>query len=160
MTEAQKAEPGQPLKRPKRPAAPRNWGGRERKKRGIRSEPSGPRVLPAVHVPLAGEYTPEELAAMTPRTRLDAIHAMQATVEYRIRRGQLVERAEVEAEQRETAELIRLAMFRTLPARLGHLLAGKVRTDHEVREVVLREVRDVVRSWKAGGVPSPEKEGG
>ncbi len=93
----------------------------------------------------------------TPRERLDAIHAMQAQQEYRLRQGQLVERTEVEAGHAEMREVVRSDLLGTLPLRVADALAGKKMDAQGVRETVLKAVREILSAWHKAGIPSPEE---
>lgn len=97
---------------------------------------------------------PANLADMRPRERLDAIHAMQALLDYKVRQGQLVEIAEVEAGHAEARELIRNDLIGTLPMRLAGEFGGKTLTQAEVRVVVLTAVREIIRGWNKAGIPA------
>ena len=97
---------------------------------------------------------PVNLSELRPRDRLDAIHAMQALLDYRQRQGELVEIAEVEAGHAEMREIIRNDLIGTLPLRLAGQLAGKVRQPAEVRAVVLESIRDMIRGWVKAGIPA------
>lgn len=98
----------------------------------------------------------ENLADLTPRARLDAIHAMQALLEYKVRKGQLLERADVEAGHAEMREIIRNDLVGSLPLRLANELSGRKHTPAQVRAIALAAVREMVRGWNKAGMPVDE----
>lgn len=118
--------------------------------RGPRKTPGKPAIVPAKAT------MPSNLAEMRPRERLDAIHAMQALLDYRVRQGQLVEIAEVEAGHAEARELIRNDLIGTLPLRLAGELSGRVFDPAGVRTVVLAAVREIIRGWSKAGIPAED----
>ena len=76
-----------------------------------------------------------------------------ARLQNQVRRGELVEIAEVERGHVEMREIIRNDLIGTLPLRLAGQLAGKVRTPAEIRAIVLDAVRDMIRGWHKAGIP-------
>ena len=102
---------------------------------------------------------PISLSGLTPRERLDSIHAHQALLDLRQRQGELVERAEIEAGNAEMREVIRSDLLGTLPLRVASALAGRTRTAAEIRAVVLVAVREILASWHQAGTPVPEGKG-
>ena len=118
-----------------------------------------PQPAPGKPMPVPPKiHTPESLSSLRPRERLDAIHAMQALLDFRVRQGQLVEADAVETGHAEMREVIRNDLIGTLPLRLASELSGRTFTPQEVRAIVLTAVRDTIRSWGKGGVPIPEGE--
>jgi hypothetical protein len=101
---------------------------------------------------------PEKLADLTPRARLDAIHAMQSLLDLKVRQGQLVEKAQIEAGHAEMREIIRNDLIGTLPLRLANELSGQVFSAAQVRATVLTAVRDVIRGWAKAGMPAERQE--
>ena len=97
---------------------------------------------------------PANLAGMAPRTKLDAVRAMHALLDYKTRLGQLLEAADVEAGHAEMREIIRNDLIGSLPLRLATELSGRVFQPAEVRAIVLGVVRDVIRGWQKAGIPA------
>jgi hypothetical protein len=108
--------------------------------------------------PTLRALTEKELADLTPRARLDAVHAMQAYLDWQVRRGELVERSEIDAGHAEMRELIRSDLLGTLPLRLAGDLGNRKRTPAAVREAVLVAIREQIRTWAKAGAPMPEGE--
>ena len=130
-----------------------------------RSWTTGPRQKPArrkVAPPAAPQPAPSpkpapiSLAGLSPRERLDAIHAHQALLDLRQRQGELVERSEIEAGHAEMREVIRSDLLGTLPLRLASKMSGKTHTPAEVRAAVLEAVREILKTWHQAGTPVPE----
>lgn len=107
-----------------------------------------------------GRAVPRSMVRMTPRERLDHIRGLQALQEYKIRQKELLVATDVEAGHAEMREVIRADLLGTLPLRVSLALADKALPAREVRAVVLDAVRDVLASWRAGGMPAPEQKGG
>ncbi len=127
----------------------RAWTRGKYGKKAVKGKPDP--VPPKVAVP-AG------LAAMRPRDRLDAIHAMQAMLDYKVRQGELVEKAAVEAGHAEMREIVRNDLIGTLPLRLAGDLSGRAHTPAEVRARVLAVVRDIIRGWTKAGIPAEAEQ--
>jgi hypothetical protein len=77
-------------------------------------------------------------------------------MENRVRRGELIDRAEVDAGRAEAQEIIRSDLLGTLPLRIAALLAGKVEAV-EARQVVITAVREMLSGWHKAGIPTPEE---
>lgn len=107
----------------------------------------------SVKTPVAAAKMSADLAALRPRERLDAIHAMQALLDLKVRKGELVEKSEVEAGHAEMRELIRNDLVGSLPMRLAGELSGRALDPAQVRAVVLNAVRDMIRGWAKADVP-------
>jgi hypothetical protein len=104
----------------------------------------------------ASKPPPVSLAGLTPRERLDAIHAHQALLDLRQRQGELVEIGEVEAGHAEMREIIRADLLGTLPLRLAARLAERKQGSARVRETVLDVVREILKTWHQAGAPVPD----
>lgn len=113
---------------------------------------AGPR--PKVR-PRGGYRGARDDEGLTPRQRLDALKADLASLDLAKQRGELVNRADVEAGHAEMREVIRADLLGTLPLRVSLALADKALPAREVRAVVLDAVREVLASWHAGGLPVP-----
>lgn len=107
----------------------------------------------SVKKPVVAAKMSTNLAALRPRERLDAIHAMQAMLDLQVRKGELVEKSEVEAGHAEMRELIRNDLVGSLPLRLAGELSGRVFAPAQVRAIVLAGVRDMIRGWAKADVP-------
>jgi hypothetical protein len=82
---------------------------------------------------------------------------MQALLDYKERQGQLVEKGTVEAGHAEAQELIRNDLVGTLPLRLAGELSGRTFHPAEVRVIVLKAVREIIRGWSKAGIPAGEE---
>ena len=136
-----------------KPKQRRSWarGPYRKPSKKTASKPStSPSVVPPPKPP------PISLAGLTPRERLDSIHAHQALLDLRQRQGELVERAEIDAGNAEMREVIRSDLLGTLPLRVASALAGRSRTAAEIRAVVLVAVREILEAWHQAGTPVPE----
>lgn len=138
---------------------------KEPQKARRRSWTSGPRqklarsakAAPKPTTPLLQpKSAPISLAGLSPRERLDTIHAHQALLDLRVRQGELVERSEVEAGHAEMREVVRSDLLGTLPLRLASRMADKAYTSTEIRAIVLDAVREILKTWHQAGTPVPE----
>lgn len=125
-----------------------------RRPRQNKSRPLTPNEAEAARQ--AATLSPAQLAAITPRQRLDSIHALQAYLDYQTRRGELVELREVEAGHAEMREVIKADLLGALPLRMAALMAGKKLQAHEVRSTALKAVNEMLRRWHKASIPVPE----
>ena len=125
-----------------------------RRPRQNKSRPLTPNEAEAARQ--AATLSPEQLAALTPRQRLDSIHAMQAHLDYQTRRGELVELREVEAAHAEMREVIKSDLLGALPLRLVALLSGRTPSAYEIRSAALKAVNEMLRRWHKASIPTPE----
>lgn len=143
------------------PARPRKWGGRQRRKdKALANRTSKPLklpALPAIPADVPRIYSAAEINAMRPREALDAIHAMQAWVEYHTTQGQLMSRSEVESREKAQVEVFRNDLLGTLPARLAGTFAGKAVGYADAMHLVRAEVRLMILAWSQGGASVPEE---
>lgn len=95
---------------------------------------------------------------MTPRERLDHIHGLQALQVLRTRKGQLVERAEIDKAHAEMVEVLRSDLIGALPLTLAGALSGQKFTPQQVRQAVLDAVNGMIRSWADAEIPVPMVE--
>ena len=97
---------------------------------------------------------------MTPKERLETRKAELAELEIAQKRGELIKRSEVEAEQQECAEVLGSDLYGALPPRIAGLLAGRTLTAPEIRKVVLECIDEMVAGWVTSEiVPKPIKDG-
>lgn len=101
-------------------------------------------------------WTEEELADMTPRSALDAVHAMQANVELRKKRGELYEKDEIDKTHAEMVEVMRRDLLGTLPLRLSRMLSSRKLTPAQVRVLALEAINETIAGWRASEFPTPE----
>lgn len=98
-----------------------------------------------------GNRIPRDGQGYTPRERLDAINAAIRQQEYMVRKGQLLEVAQVEAGNADMREVIRADLLGTLPLRLAAELAGKTLDAAGVRALALGVVRELLTNWHKAG---------
>lgn len=103
----------------------------------------------------AGRILPRTEGDLTWRDRDFRAKALQREQEIRVRRGELVEQSEVEAGHAEMREVLRSDLLGVLPTRLAEELSNKPgMTPQQVREAVLRQVRDMLAVWSKAGMPA------
>ena len=140
-------------RKPAKPRQRRSWarGPYRKPAKKVASRQSAPPAVAQV-----AKAPTISLAGLTPRERLDAIHAHQALLDLRQRQGELVERAQIDAGNSEMREVIRSDLLGTLPLRVASALAGRSRTAAEIRAVVRVAVREILVAWHQAGPPVPE----
>lgn len=89
------------------------------------------------------------------KMRLDAAKAEAQEMQNRVRAGELVERAEVEAAHAEMREVLRGGLA-SLALRLAGDLAGRKQSAPAVRAVVQTAIADMVRGWSDAEIPVPD----
>jgi hypothetical protein len=92
-------------------------------------------------------------AGLTPKQFLETVHGQQALLDYKVRKGELVEKSVVEAGHAEMREIIRADLFGAVPLRLANELGGKKLDAAQVRELVIRILSEVLRGWEKTGMP-------
>ena len=83
---------------------------------------------------------------LTPRQSVDMRRAELLAMELAVKRGELVERAVVDAAAAREAEVLRGDLF-ALPAALAGKLANKKFSHAKVRAIVDAALRDMVQRW-------------
>jgi hypothetical protein len=120
------------------------------RERGVSRQEISRRVLRAGKSSDAYQQLAEERAALA------AAQRRKIEREERVRRGDLVELADVEAGHAEMREVIRSDLIGALPLRLANELSGRAAMQpHEVRATVLAAVRDMIRGWAQADIPTP-----
>lgn len=91
-----------------------------------------------------------DAVGMTPRQRLDTRRAELAELELRKKRGELLDRSEVEHERRETAEILRSDLG-ALAAKQAMLVAGKKLTVPQARTLLHGAIVVMTERWVEAG---------
>lgn len=84
---------------------------------------------------------------LTPRQLVDSRRAMLLGIQIAKERGELVEKAVVDAGMREAAEVIRSDLFGVLPSRCTTELCNRKLAPEKVRAIVTKIVHDMVTGW-------------
>lgn len=96
---------------------------------------------------------------MTPKQRLDSLKADAQELENKVRRGELLERDEVERAHAEMREVLRSDLVGALPLRLAGELSGRKMNPQSIRAAVLAAVSDMLKSWGDADIPTPQEAG-
>ena len=92
---------------------------------------------------------------LTPRQRWEKLKGDAQDLENQKRRGELLERREVEKAHAEMVEVLRSDLVGALPLRLAGEMSGRKMTPQEVRAAVLAAVNDMLASWTDAEIPVP-----
>jgi hypothetical protein len=119
------------------------------------SESTGP---PGSRKTYGGRAVHRSPDGYTAREQLDRITAAMKQQEYMVRKGQLLEVAQVEAGNADLREVIRADLLGTLPLRLASDLAGKKLDAPKVRALVLNVIRELLTNWHKAGASVEDAE--
>lgn len=100
-----------------------------------------------------GVRNPEGL---TPYQELLKIKTARETIQLKRERGELVEKAVVDAGMREAAEVIRSDLFGLLPSRCTTELCNRKLAPEKVRAIVGKIVHDMVTGWVQAEIVTPD----